>query len=163
MSKENIAKNDLVVAINYSLSVDGKVIDSSTEDEPLEFLQGHGNIISGLEREILGMKIGDSKEVIVSPAEGYGETKEDAYMEVPTNQFPENIPVEVGTEIQIENEEGEPAYARIEKNENNMATLNFNHPLAGKELRFAIKIIAIRDPSEEEMTHGHVHHHDDEQ
>ena len=83
-------------------------------------------------------------------------------MEVPTNQFPKNIPLEVGTEIQIENEEGEPAYARIDKIKDNMAQLNFNHPLAGKELHFAIKIIAIRDPSEEEIAHGHVHHPDHE-
>jgi len=162
MSKDNIVNNDLVIAMDYSLSVDGKVIDSSAEREPLEFLQGHGNIIPGLEREVLGMKIGESKEVIVSPAEGYGDTEEDAFMEVPTNQFPKNIPLEVGTEIQIENEEGEPAYARIDKIENNMAQLNFNHPLAGKELHFAIKIITIRDPSEEELTHGHVHHPDHE-
>lgn len=162
MSEENVVKNDLVVAMDYSLTVDSKVIDSSKEREPLEFLQGHGNIIPGLEREILGMRIGESKEVIVSPAEGYGETEEDAFMEVPANQFPENIPVEVGTEIQIENEDGEPAYARIDKIENNMAELNFNHPLAGKELHFAIKIITIRDPTEEEMKHGHVHNHDHE-
>ena len=162
MSKDNIVNNDLVIAMDYSLSVDGKVIDSSAEREPLEFLQGHGNIIPGLEREVLGMKIGESKEVIVSPAEGYGDTEEDVFMEVPTNQFPKNIPLEVGTEIQIENEEGDPAYARIDKIENNMAQLNFNHPLAGKELHFAIKIITIRDPSEEELTHGHVHHPDHE-
>jgi len=162
MSNENIVKNDLIIAMDYSLSVDEEVIDSSDEREPLEFLQGHGNIIPGLEREILGMKIGESKEVNVSPAEGYGETEDDAFMEVPTNQFPENIPLEIGTEIQLQNEEGEPAYARIEKIENNIATLNFNHPLAGKELHFAIKIIAIRDPSEEEIAHGHVHHPDHE-
>jgi len=162
MNKDNRVKNDLVVAMDYSLSVDGKVIDSSAEREPLEFLQGHGNIIPGLEREILGMKIAESKEVVVSPTEGYGETEEDAFMEVPTNQFPETIPIEVGTEIQIENEEGEPAYARIDKIENNVALLNFNHPLAGKELHFSIKIVSLRDPSEEEIKHGHVHHHDNE-
>ncbi|MBT3322756.1 MAG: peptidylprolyl isomerase [Anaerolineae bacterium] len=158
MTKEKKVEENLVVTIDYALSVDGEVIDSSDEREPLEFLQGHGNIISGLEREILGMKIGESKEVIVAPEDGYGEADEEAYMEIPTNQFPKNIPVEIGTELEVENEEGEPAYARIEEIENNIALLNFNHPLAGKILNFSVTIIALREPSEEELAHGHVHH-----
>ena len=158
MTANKVVKNDLVIAIDYTLTVDGKVIDISAEDEPLEFLQGRGNIISGLEGEMLSMKIGESKEVIVAPVDGYGEIDEEAFMEIPSNQFPENIPVEAGTELQVENEEGKPAYARIEKIENNIALLNFNHPLAGKELHFAVKVVALREPSEEELAHGHVHH-----
>ncbi len=153
--------NDLVVAIDYSLRVDGEVIDSSDENEPLEYLQGYQNIIPGLEKEMLGMKIGDSKDVVVSPAEGYGETDPEALMDVPKNQFPEHIPVEIGTELQVENEEGEPVYARIDAVENNIVTLNFNHPLAGKELHFSVTVLALREPTEEELEHGHVHsgHH----
>ena len=160
MTTEKIIKNDLVVAIAYTLTVDGEEVDSSAEGEPLEFLQGQGNIISGLEREMLGMQIGESKNVIVTPADGYGEIDEEAFMEIPTNQFPENIPVEVGTELEVTNEKGEPAYTRIEQIENNIALLNFNHPLAGKELHFAVKIVGIREPSEEELAHGHVHGED---
>ena len=158
MTEEKIVKNNLVVAIDYTLTVDGEMIDSSEGREPLEFLQGVGNIISGLEREMLGMGIDESKDVLVAPSDGYGETDEEAFMEIPSNQFPENIPVEVGTELEAQNEEGEPVYARIEKVENNLALLNFNHPLAGKELHFAVKVVAIREPSEEELAHGHVHH-----
>lgn len=158
MPKEKTVKNDLIVAIDYSLTVDGEVIDSSAEREPLEFLQGYGNIIPGLEREMLGMEIGESKDVVVAALDGYGEVNEETFMEVPSNQFPEHIPVEVGTELEVENEEGEPTYARIEKIENNMALLNFNHPLAGKELHFAVQVIALREPTEEELAHRHVHH-----
>ena len=154
----DIVANDLVVAMDYSLRVDGEVIDSSSDQEPLEYLQGHSNIIPGLEREILGMKIGESKEVTVQPEEGYGEFDPEAFVEVPKNQFPEHIPVEIGIELQVENEEGEPVYARIEKIENNMVELNFNHPLAGKELLFSVTVLALREPSEEELDHGHVHH-----
>ena len=157
MPKEKTVKEDLVVAIHYHLTVDNEVIDSSEDREPLEFLQGHGNIISGLEKEILGMKIGESKDVVVSPGEGYGEIDEEAFLEIPTNQFPENIPVAIGTELEVQNEEGFPAYARIEEIEDNVATLNFNHPLAGKKLHFALKIVALREPSKEELEHGHVH------
>lgn len=158
MSKDKTVKKDLVVAIEYTLTVDGEILDTSNGREPLEFLQGHGNIISGLEKEMDGMEIGDEKTVIVAPAEGYGELNEEAIMDVPTNQFPENIPVEVGTELQVQNEQGEPTYARITNVENNVATLNFNHPLAGKKLEFDVKVIGLREPGEEELAHGHVHH-----
>ena len=159
MTDEKTVKDDVVVAIDYTLTVDGKVIDSSEGREPLEFLQGHGNIIPGLEKEMLGMQVGESKTVVVAPAEGYGEVDEEAFLEVPKNQFPANIPVEVGTELQVQNEKGEPRYARIEQVENNVALLNFNHPLAGKELHFETTVVGVREPSEEELEHGHVHHH----
>ena len=158
MTEEKTVKDGLVVAMEYTLTVDSEVIDSSEGQEALEFLQGKGNIIPGLEREMLGMEIGDSKDVVVAPKDGYGELNEEAYMEIPANQFPENIPVEVGTELEVQDEEGQPAYARIEEIENNIALLNFNHPLAGKELSFAVKVVGIREPSEEELAHGHVHH-----
>ena len=158
MLEEKKVKENLVVAIDYTLTVDGEIIDTSKDREPLEFLQGHGNIIPGLEREMLGMEIGESKDVEVAPIDGYGEGDETAFMEIPTNQFPENIPVEVGTELEVQNEEGLPAYARIEKIENNIVILNFNHPLADKTLHFEVEVIAIREPKEEELAHGHVHH-----
>ncbi len=145
MTEEKIVKDNLVVAIEYTLTVDDEVIDSSEGRQPLEFLQGQGNIISGLEREMLGMKNGESKEVVVLPIDGYGEIDEEAFIEAPKNQFPENIPVEVGTELQVENENGDPAYVRIEQIENNMVLLNFNHPLAGKELHFEVQILEVKD------------------
>jgi len=160
MSEEKTVKNDLVVAIDYTLTVEGEVIDSSQNSEPLEFLQGHGNIIPGLEKEMLGMNVGDQKSVTVSPAEGYGEINEEALLDVPANEFPENIPVEVDTELQVQNENGEPTYARITKVENNVAVLDFNHPLAGKKLGFDVKVVGIREPSKEELAHGHIHHGD---
>jgi len=157
MTEEKEIRNDLVVSIDYTLTVEKEVIASSEDEEPLAFLQGHGNIIAGLEREMLGMKIGESKDIVVSPADGYGELEEDAYLEIPSNQFPENIPLEIGVELEIQNEEGEPAYARIEEIENNIVLLNFNHPLAGKKLHFSVKVLELREATEEELEHGHVH------
>ena len=151
--------NDLIVVMDYSLHVDGKEIDASTEHEPLQYLQGHNNIIAGLEREMLGMKIGESKEVTVKPEEGYGEIDPEAYLEAPKNQFPDHIPVEIRTELQVEDDDGNPMYARIEKIENNVVRLNFNHPLAGKTLNFKVKVRAIREPTAEELAHGHAHAH----
>ena len=157
MSEEKTVKENLVIAIDYTLTVDDAEVDSSKDREPLEFLQGHGNIISGLEHAMLGMKISEEKKIEVSPADGYGELDETAFMEIPTNQFPKKIPAEVGLELEVNNEKGKPTFARIEEIENNIALLNFKHPLAGKTLIFDVKVIAIRKPSEEELSHGHVH------
>ncbi len=76
-------KDGVVVSMEYKLTVDGEVLDSSDEAGPLQFLTGYGNIIPGLENEMMGMKIGDSKNVTVQPEDGYGEFEDDAFMDVP--------------------------------------------------------------------------------
>ena len=91
-------QNNLVVSMEYTLHVDQEEIDSSNGQDPLQFLVGHGNIISGLEREMIGMKVGESKDVVVLPAEGYGEFDENAFMNVPRNAFPSDLPVSLCTD-----------------------------------------------------------------
>ena len=156
MSPDTV-QNDTVVSMEYTLHVDEEEIDSSKGQDPLQFLVGHGNIISGLEREMIGMKVGESKEVVVPPAEGYGEFDENAFMNVPREAFPEDIPVEEGTELSVRDDSGQPRYARIDTVEGDTVTLNFNHPLAGDELHFNVKVVGLREPSSEELEHGHVH------
>jgi FKBP-type peptidyl-prolyl cis-trans isomerase SlyD len=87
MSKDTV-QDGLVVSMDYKLTVDGEVLDSSDEAGPLQFLAGYGNIIPGLENEMMGMKIGDSKDVVVKPEDGYGEFDEEAFMDVPRTEFP---------------------------------------------------------------------------
>jgi FKBP-type peptidyl-prolyl cis-trans isomerase SlyD len=86
MSKDSV-QDGVVVSMEYTLHVDGELLDSSDGQGPLQFLVGYGNIIPGLENEMMGMKIGDSKKVIVQPVDGYGEFDEEAFMEVPRDQF----------------------------------------------------------------------------
>ena len=143
--------------MEYTLHVDGEEIDSSKGQDPLQFLVGYGNIISGLEREMMGMKVGESKDVIVTPADGYGEYDEEAYMDVPRGQFPQDMPVEEGLELSVRDDQGQSRYARIETVEGDVVTLNFNHPLAGDELHFNVKVVDLREPTNEELEHGHVH------
>ena len=150
-------QNDVVVSMEYTLRVDNEVIDSSIGQEPLEFLAGHGNIISGLEREMIGMKVGDSKDVIVTPADGYGEYDEEAFMDVPRGEFPQDMPVEEGLELTVRDDSGQARYARVDNVEDETVRLNFNHPLAGDELHFNVKVVGLRAPTEEELDHGHVH------
>lgn len=150
-----------VVAMDYTLHVDGEKIDSSEGREPLEYLHGAGNIIPGLEREMAGMEVGESKQVVVSPADGYGESDPDAFIEIPRSEFPQDIPLELGLELQVQDPSGNPMYARIDAITDESVRLDFNHPLAGKELHFSVKIVGLREPTEEELDHGHVHSGDD--
>ncbi len=150
-------ENDIVVVMNYSLSVDGEVVDSSEESGPISFLQGRGNIIAGLEREIAGLKIGDSKNVTVLPADGYGELDNDNFVDVPRAEFPAEIPLELGTEIQVAMDDGSEDTAVISDINPDSIQLDFNHPLAGKTLEFQVTITDLRQPTDEELEHGHVH------
>lgn len=146
--------------MDYELTVDGELIDATETGEPLEFIQGKENIIEGLEKAIEGMSLGDSKEVNVKAAEAYGEYDADGFIEVPKAEFPEEIPLEVGTEISVTNDDGEEMTAYLEEVSLESVTLNFNHPLAGKDLNFKLKIVGIREATTEELEHGHVHFDD---
>jgi FKBP-type peptidyl-prolyl cis-trans isomerase SlyD len=156
MSKDKV-EDGVVVSMEYALHVDGELLDSSDGQGPLQFLAGYGNIIPGLEEEMRGMKIGDSKDVVVQPKDGYGEYDDEAFMKVPRTDFPKDMPMEVDTELTVRDEEGNSRYARVDSIEADSVTLNFNHPLAGDELRFHVKVVALREPTEEELEHGHVH------
>jgi len=157
MSEELKVNDGHVVAMEYTLKVDGEVADSSEGREPLQYIHGAGNIIPGLEREMVGMAIGESKEVVVAATDGYGEEDKEAFMDVPREQFPDEIPMEVGTEIQVQNQAGQPMYARISTVGDKSVRLDFNHPLAGKELHFSVKVVGVREPTPEEKEHGHAH------
>jgi len=156
MSKDTV-QDGLVVSMEYKLTVDGEVLDSSDDGGPLQFLVGHGNIIPGLEREMTGMKIGDSKDVVVQPEDGYGEFDEEAFMEVPRSQFPDDMELEEGLELHVTVEDGSHKAAFINSFDDETVGLDFNHPLAGAELHFSVKVVALREPTAEELEHGHVH------
>ena len=157
MSEELKVKDGHVVSMEYTLKVDGEVADTSEGREPLDYVHGAGNIIPGLEREMTGMAVGENKEVVVAAAEGYGEEDDKAFMDVPRDQFPKEVPMKVGTEIQIQNQAGQPMYARIDTVGEKSVRLDFNHPLAGKELHFLVKVVGLREATDEEKEHGHVH------
>lgn len=155
---EQLKVNDgHVVSMDYTLHVDGKVVDSSEGGEPLQFIQGMGHIIPGLENELYDMKVGDIKLVVVAAKDGYGEVDVEAFMNVPRESFPTDVPLEKGTELELRDQSGHPMFARIDTVSENNIRLNMNHPLAGKELHFDVKIAALRPATEEEVSHGHVH------
>lgn len=156
MSTDSV-QDGVVVSMEYTLHVDGELLDTSEGQGPLQFLAGYGNIIPGLESAMTGMKIGDSKDVVVQPADGYGEFDEEAFMNVRRAQFPKHMQLTEGTELTVRDDEGQARYARVDTIEGDTVTLNFNHPLAGDELHFHVKVVALREPNDEELEHGHVH------
>ncbi len=156
MSKDTV-QDGQVVSMEYTLKVDGEVLDTSEGVGPLQFLAGYDNIVPGLEREMIGMKIGESKDVVVTPEDGYGEFDDEAFMDVPRSEFPTDMEIEEGVELSVTDEDGKNQYARIESLTDESVRLDFNHPLAGAELHFSVKVIGLREPTKEELDHGHVH------
>ncbi len=155
--KPTAVADDVVVSIEYTLTVDGNIVDASEENEPLEYLQGFQNIIPGLERELVGMQVGESREVTVLPKDGYGDTDPNALIEVPRSEFPKDFELKAGVELQLQNQDNEILNAVIVDVTPKMVKLDLNHPLAGKELFFRVTVVGLREPTEEEISHGHVH------
>ena len=151
-------KQNSVVTMHYVLkNFEGEVIDSSEGQEPLTYLHGAGNIIIGLEEQLLGKAVGDKIDAVVSPEKGYGQPVEALIQVVPKEAFGAEIDnVEVGMRFQAETEQGpHPVVVTAVDNEN--VTVDGNHPLAGQELHFSVTVSEIRDASQEEIDHGHVH------
>ena len=151
-----IAENK-VVTLHYTLTDDeGTVIDKS-DDSSFLYLHGASNIIPGLENALTGKALGDELKVAVSPEEGYGE-RDDARLEsVPREMFPTDAKVEAGMQFHAEGPEGEMMTVTVAGVEGDMVSIDGNHPLAGVQLNFDVKVIEIRDASAEELEHGHVH------
>jgi FKBP-type peptidyl-prolyl cis-trans isomerase SlyD len=162
MTDDLKVQDGYVVSLEYTLHVDGELIDESHADEPLEFIQGQGMIISGLENALYGMTVDESKSVLISPEDGYGELDEEAFIEVEREEFPAEIPLEIGLELEVRNQEGETMTARIDDVKDDKVRLDFNHPLAGKALSFDVKVLSMRAATAEELDHGHVHGEDGE-
>jgi FKBP-type peptidyl-prolyl cis-trans isomerase SlyD len=146
-----------VISMQYTLHVDGELVDASTESEPLQFMQGMGHILPGLERALYDLRLGDQKTVAVPPRDGYGEVLDEAYMEVPREAFPSDVPLQTGTELELQDQSGHPVLARVAAITDKAVRLNMNHPLAGKHLVFDVRITGIRPATEDEVSNGHVH------
>lgn len=150
-----IAK-DKIVSFEYTLRDDaGEVIDAS-EGEPLEYLQGHKNIIDGLERELVGLQKGDKKKVTVKPEDGYGVVDPQRRFAVDRKHFGDDD-IEPDMMVEMRSSDGDVMRARIVKAEGSKVHLDANHPLAGKTLHFDVEIKGVRDASKEEIEHGHPH------
>ena len=148
---------DQVVSIHYTLKDDsGEVIDRSAAGVPLAYLHGHGNLIPGLERELTGKNTGDRLQVRIAPADAYGEYDSALVQSVPRRALKGIADVRVGMRLQAQTPEGARALT-VTKVSGDMVTLDGNHPLADQTLHFDVEVVEVRDATEEELEHGHVH------
>ena len=138
------AKAGDTVRITYKGTLNnGEMFDSSEGRDPLEFVVGSGQIIKGLDAAILGMAVGDTADVNVACAEAYGEVNPDARQAVPREQIPAEIPLEVGTQLQMQTPQGQVVPVKVAEVTETEVTLDANHPLAGQDLNFAIEVVGI--------------------
>lgn len=137
-------ENGKKVKFDYTLKVEGQEVETSIGKEPLEYTQGEGKIIPGLEKALEGMKVGEQKTVKVSPEDGYGQPNAEAKKDFPKSTFPADFNPEKGTVIEMQDPEGNVMPGQIsEIKADGSVTIDFNHPLAGKTLEFDVKIVGI--------------------
>jgi FKBP-type peptidyl-prolyl cis-trans isomerase SlyD len=151
-------KKNTVVGISYTLkNSDGEELDSAGAGDPLQYLHGVGQIVPGLEKALDGLLIGSTKDVVVPPAEGYGEHVPQLKIKTEMSMFPKDVEVKIGMEFTADLGDGKHQNFKVEKIEGNEVFIDGNHPLAGQTLHFAIEVLSIRDATEEELQHGHAH------
>ena len=150
-------ENKKVVSIQYVLTnSDGQEIDSSVGKDPLLYMHGYKNIIPGLEEALFGKQVGQKISVSIPPEKAYGVFDENNKLQVNKDQLEGIDEVKLGMEIQTRTKEGVQLY-RVEKVFGDTVILNGNHALAGQTLNFDVEVMDIRDASDEELEHGHVH------
>lgn len=148
-SVQNI-NNNIVVTLDYALEVDGNQIDSG----PIQFIQGHGNIIPGLESALEGSELGQEKEILVKAEDAYGQYDPDMEIDLPRTTFPGEFEIKLGRPMRLQDDKGQIFTGTAIGITDEMIKLNLNHPLAGKDLLFKTNIKALRMATEEEIAQG---------
>lgn len=151
-----IAK-DSVVTFHYRVAEPGQPpLESSFDADPIAVLIGHGGIIAGLDKAMLGRQAGDRFELTVAPEEGYGAYRPELVQRAPKKHVPKADQLRVGMMTRVQTAQG-PRVARVVKIGMSVVDLDLNHPMAGKTLQFEIEVLAVRSASAEELDHGHAH------
>lgn len=151
-----IAK-DTAVTFNYTLKDDeGNTLDQSQGGQPLAYLHGHQNIIPGLEKQLEGKSAGEKVVAVVEPEEAYGEYQEQAVQQVPRENFQGVEDIQPGMQFQSE-AGGQVMLVTVTDVNDEVVTVDANHPLAGKRLTFDVEIVEVRAATEDELSHGHIH------
>jgi len=151
-------KKNSVVSLNYSLkNGKGEKLDTATAEKPFLYLHGFGQVPPGLENALEGLGIGDKKEVTVTPDQGYGEVDAGLRMKVNRSNFPKEADIKPGMQFKGNVGEGKEVVFTVHAVEGDEVKVDGNHPLAGETLNYSVEVVAIREATKEELTHGHVH------
>jgi len=158
MSEPLIIADGLVVVLNYTLRADdGEVIDASTADDPMAYLHGADNIVPGLEQALAGKTVGFTGKVVVEPEDGYGEREDLPPEPVPRSAFPAEVKLAPGMQFMAEGPNDTHAPIWIAGIEGDQVLVDSQHPLAGKTLNFDVEVLAVRQATANELSHGHPH------
>lgn len=151
-------QDNQVVTIHFKVKdQNGDVVDSTKKNEPYSFIKGQNQILPKLEEKIGDMIIGSTKKLDLPADQAYGEYNEKAVQQVKRSDFPENTRVEEGMGFIANTSEGKQLPFTVKKVENEDVTIDFNHPLAGKDLSFEVELVNVREATQEELSHGHPH------
>lgn len=151
-------KEGTVVSLRYRLTdPDGVELDRADAEEPFMYLHGSGQIIPGLEKALNGLLVGSKKQVVIPPADGYGEIEEQLITRAKKSQFPQGQDIKVGMQFAADVGQEQPVVFTITKLEGDDIDLDGNHPLAGVTLHFDVEVLSIREATAEEKQHGHAH------
>jgi len=153
---------DSVVTIHYHLTGDsGEVLDSSRDGDPLAYLHGHGSIVPGLEHALEGKAVGELVETTVPPEEAYGEHDPELDLAVPVASFPDEVQGQLQAGLQFRgphpSDERRETLYQIMDVQDERVLVTGNHPLAGKQLHFEVEVVDVREATDDELAHGHVH------
>jgi FKBP-type peptidyl-prolyl cis-trans isomerase SlyD len=146
-----------VVVLHYAVSnAEGVLLDSSYDHEPLAIIQGTGYLIPGLDRALLEHQAGDKFEVQISADDAYGQRQDHYVQSVPKAMFDGIDDLAIGAELRASTDDGEQTVIVIDITDDEV-TVDGNHPLAGIDLQFEVEILEVREATEQELAHGHVH------
>lgn len=150
-----------VVGIAYTLTVaDGEVVDFADVATPLLFIHGIGQTIEAFDDKLNGLKVGDTFDFELEAAMGYGELDPKLVVDLPKSILKEDIPediLEIDAVLPLQDSEGNPLDGRVVEIGEDFVKVDLNHPLAGEDLHFKGEILSVREATEEELAHGHVH------
>ncbi len=150
-----IREENSVVGLEYEVKEAGttEIVDSNKGGMPLEFITGKGQLIPGLEAQLAGMSEGESADLLVKAADAYGEVNPEAVQTLPKEQF-EGVELEAGMMLYGQGEDGQQVQVIVKSFTDTDVTIDYNHPLAGKDLMFAVTIISERDATDDEVATG---------
>jgi FKBP-type peptidyl-prolyl cis-trans isomerase SlyD len=154
--------NEKVVSLTYKLTVSGgDVVDTATEENPFVFIHGVGQTIPAFDENLKGLSAGDDFSFEIEAEDGYGTYQEENKVFIPREVF--DVPgapadlLEIGRSIPMQDNQGHSMYGVVTELHPDKILMDFNHPLAGQKLSFEGKIISVREATQEELAHGHVH------
>ncbi len=151
-----------VPSVTYTLKVEGEIVDAAEKDKPLSFIQGIGMMVPGFEKNLEGLASGDNYKFTLQPEEAYGPYDNDAVVDLPISVFTVDGEVKhemlnVGQVVPMQDQNGNPLSGTILEVSESAVKMDFNHMLAGKELNFTGEILDVRDATQDELEHGHIH------